>query len=93
MNTLNKVKFELVVYGLLGVCFYLLFDWSITHLEILDKTSVRMDDNLALRWFYIFVSILSLILLIRCMYLFIREFFVAKLKNTVDQTDIVEKRD
>lgn len=89
----NKVKFELIGYALLGVCFYLLFDWSVTNLEILDKTSVKMDDNLALRWFYVFVSILNLILLIRCIYLFIREFLAAKLKNNVDQIDIVEKRD
>lgn len=80
MNTLNKVKFKLIGYGLLGVCFYLLFDWSATNLEILDQTSVKMDDNLALRGFYVFVSIPSFILLIKCMYLFIQEFFAANCK-------------
>jgi len=91
MNKLNnEVKFKLVVYGLLGVCFYLLFDWSATHLEILDQTSVKMDDNLALRGFYVFVSMLGFILLIRCMYLFIGELFVAKKNLKIDVVQTIE---
>jgi len=64
-----EMKLKLLVYGLLGVCFYLIFDWSTTNLEVLEQTLINMDDNLALRGFYVFISLLSFIVF---MYFFVK---------------------
>lgn len=72
------MKTKLFIYLLLGICFYLIFDWSATNLDVLRQTVINIDDNLALRSFYTLMSLTSFILLIRCLYLSILTIFTNK---------------
>jgi len=59
-----EMKVKLAVFGLLGACFYLIFDWSAT-----NQVMIKMNDNLSLKSFYVFVSLLSFIIF---MYFYIK---------------------
>lgn len=69
---MNKNTITLITYGILGLFFYFVFDWSATSLEILEVKRINIDGNLAQRSFYAFTSIFSFILLIysECLFAF-----------------------
>jgi|GEM_PF-4262302 len=81
------MKTKLLIYAFLGVCFYLIFDWSATNLKILDETLINMDDNLALRGFYVLTSLFSFIIL---MYSFVK--FEWLLLKTIFEKKKTEKK-
>ncbi len=63
------MKFKLLIFGLIGIFFYWLFDLCATYLVILEQARINIDDNLSLRSFYVFVSLLSFIFL---MYFYVK---------------------